>query len=270
MRTIFAAPLVIALVVPAISCKPLPPPETEVRGDVFVVTKGGQNVKLGLVNVRFIPESVISPVVSAQMTLAESMVRGLRNSLQQAKDDAADAALSVKTQKSILDFAEMGRDVSRKLGGKHYTDYVTKYEKQHDAYLASLHRKLDALKAYEQLARRMERYENGCFFADAVPQTVHNDKTDADGRFSLKLGPGRYAAVAVSDRQVGKEQETYCWYVWTTVAGEPTKKLMLSNDNLADTKCADCLLPLAQLASQAGATPVTQADAGVTAASAGQ
>src|SRR5688572_670307 len=41
--------------------------ETEVRGEVFIVTKGRQNIKLGLVEVTALPEEKIRPFIEKKL-----------------------------------------------------------------------------------------------------------------------------------------------------------------------------------------------------------
>jgi len=264
MRTPFSV-LTIFLVASVIACKP--PPEIEVRGDVFVVTKGGQSVKLGLVRVGFIPEGQIAPVVSAKMDQARVQVQKLEESKKAAQAESRDADSSEKWGKGVMGMAEIALRIARDLGGRRYKEVQRKYDAQQLEYLKAMKRNVGALEAYHKILKDIAVYKNGCFFAADLPQVVQADKTDADGRFSVKLKAGRYAAVAVADRQVGGEQEAYCWYVWITVSGETMKKLMLSNDNLAETNCADCVLPLEKLAVQPNAVVVAPPDAGIAAAS---
>jgi hypothetical protein len=270
MRMIFVAPLVIAAVVSAISCRPSPPPETEVRGDVFIVTKGGQNIKLGLVQVGFIREAAIAPVIASQMEKARPKLLEIESTARDANHKAKMATIREDLMRTTVEITERTVGVAKEVGRRSYEQARKRHAEARAQYLDALKEHAQALKTYLDAERLVKLYRTGCFFAEGVPDAVARDKTDADGRFMVKLQPGRYAAIAVANRQVGKEEETYCWYVWTTVAGEPTKKLMLSNDNLAETKCADCVLPLGKLSSDAREMPVSQPDAGVAAASVGQ
>jgi hypothetical protein len=73
------------------------------------------------------------------------------------------------------------------------------------------------------------------------PTATASAKTDADGKFAAKLKPGRYAVVAASNRLVVGDTETYRWVLWHTVRRGADNKLMLSNDNLYETSCVDCV-----------------------------
>lgn len=64
--------------------------------------------------------------------------------------------------------------------------------------------------------------------------------TDSDGRFSLKLpSSGRYVLIAKASRRVFDKTENYSWLIWTNVKGEDDKSIMLSNQNLTSSNCAD-------------------------------
>ena len=87
-------------------------------------------------------------------------------------------------------------------------------------------------------------YKSYPFYLAGLPTPFTTAKTDADGKFSLKLKPGKYVLAAISSRTVGTDTEKYCWLVWLTVDPNQSKRVMLSNDNLFETNCSDCLVHL--------------------------
>jgi len=88
MNQIFAA-LVLVLSFLLQSCSPEP---QKVSGDVFVVTKGGQNFKLGLVEVN----------VYNQDTLVELVKNNLKRTIIGAKESVPDSTLDVYDKMLIL------------------------------------------------------------------------------------------------------------------------------------------------------------------------
>jgi hypothetical protein len=58
--------------------------EGELKGDVFIVTNGAQNFKLGLVEIHAIPEKTINAFLSQRR--ADALAR--RPTLQEARDEA--------------------------------------------------------------------------------------------------------------------------------------------------------------------------------------
>ncbi len=71
------------------------------------------------------------------------------------------------------------------------------------------------------------------FYTQSLPPPTASTKTDADGKFTLKLRQNqRFALGAQASRDVGRSTEEYCWLVWTSLDGAMAKHVMLSNDKL--------------------------------------
>ena len=67
-----------------------------------------------------------------------------------------------------------------------------------------------------------------------APEPVAVTKTDADGRFTVRLYVGKdYIFYAHSDRRVGSATEHYAWVIKTVALKKPSDRIVLSNDNLA-------------------------------------
>ena len=64
-------------------------------------------------------------------------------------------------------------------------------------------------------------------------------KSDADGNFDLTVPAGAYVLVATGKRLAGSSTELYEWMVRIDAA-KPLK-VMLSNDNMNDAKCSECV-----------------------------
>ena len=59
--------------------------------------------------------------------------------------------------------------------------------------------------------------------------------TDADGKFSLKVPPGRSVVSATSSRLTGKSRENYFWLVGVSAGVLTSAQMMLNNENLTST-----------------------------------
>ncbi len=95
--------------------------------------------------------------------------------------------------------------------------------------------RLDSLRA-DEAARRLE---DGSYLLGELPQPLSTTHTQADGRFQAKLAPGRYGVAATA---VGADGHKRVWLVWVRIeAGEGTA-LLLSEHNLAHSRCEACVL----------------------------
>lgn len=79
---------------------------------------------------------------------------------------------------------------------------------------------------------------------EGIPRTPLMAKTDADGRFFIKVPrKGRYAFAAKASRQVSGKDETYFWLFWFR-ANSDGSKVFLSNDNLVGSFNPDSIVPV--------------------------
>jgi hypothetical protein len=171
------------------------PSDIDVSGDVFIVTKGGENIKLGLVEVNVFPDSVFKSF--------------LKNKLQAAKSD-------------LLQYKPLKEKLRKELDGTQ----ISNWEKY----------KLIFHKWAELKDELIDKYINGGFLMTDLPTSLVKTKTDADGKFIIKLKPDNYAIVASASRIVGDKTEKYYWIIWFTVDSKKQNRIMLSNDNLYDSK----------------------------------
>jgi hypothetical protein len=253
-----AAALITACSVSAPGPEGDPPGRTRVDGDVFVVTKGGLNFKLGLVEISAVPKALIAPFVVSTLAGTKTDLVKMREDVD--RDQSVERAQIglLEVEDHLVQLTEGTLELAAQLRnpkepGKALLDYkeTVAHRDAKRLKLAELRKKINEEK------RKIVELEKGCGFTRNLPSPTQIEKTDADGKFTLNLLAGTYAIVAASHRLVGSETENYCWLVWLNTAGEPTKRLMLSNDNLAETMCRDCVLPVQELASTMVVRPST-------------
>jgi len=200
---------------------PPPPSEVEFAGQVFIVTQGGINFKLGLVEVRAIEEPLIL------------------NFIQQKKQNAITEYEKYKASRDVLtsqikplegEFIVAERKWKRRMTNE-LLEIVNNAEKRLNAKKAELARLEAGLQPYY-----------GGYWVTELPMPVQVAKTDADGNFVLRLKPGRYALVADARRKVVDKTEEYHWLVWINVNEENKDRIFLSNDNLLRTFCIECVV----------------------------
>jgi len=197
------------------------PSDATLTGEVFIVTRGGENYKLGLVEVRAYPDSVLRNAMASGIAAAKSQLPAL-NRVGDSLSKRAQQLSAVRDQAAKSSSANILSDA---LQQRSYTAYARYTE------------------AYAELERnRLERdvVAEAPFYISRLPAPSVIAKTDADGKFSMKVPLGRVALVAHASRSVGDSNEDYYWLVWNDVTGKEAATVMLSNDNLFGNRCASC------------------------------
>lgn len=77
-------------------------------------------------------------------------------------------------------------------------------------------------------------HEEVYFYLKDMPASKYAAYSDADGKFSVELPAGQYAAFALSQRRVFDTTEFYQWLVKVDANGET--RLTLNNGNLVDSE----------------------------------
>lgn len=224
--------------------KPKPVPVT-VGGQVFVVTKGGQNIKLGLVSV----SAYLVSDINKQVATIEESDRPARSAARREVERLEAELAEVKARDRELK-AKYDSLQSQWIKADHRDPMKSQYfREQQAAMMEWLNQSAEpARKAAEvdRARRALARLGGVRNYIEGLSSPVDTTKTDADGVFELNVPPGKYVVTALSRRQVAGDLELYEWAVELEVRGA-IRKLMLSNDNLWSPNCDDCLrLPAMQ------------------------
>jgi hypothetical protein len=198
----------------------LPAQARQITGQVFVITKAHESVKLGLVPIGVYPRDQIQSVIEntdSELNEDRRKIKDLMNSIHNAyiiaekmhdrlwaeatsssydrnRYNAARSALNLQKEISHLETAAMRRS--------HYLQGSSIYFKK----LAEYH-------------------------------PIATTKTDADGEFSIEVpGSGDLAIVAVAQRQTPNSVENYFWIV------PAADHVDLSNDNLTSATAGASIL----------------------------
>lgn len=192
----------------------------ELTGSVFVVTEGGPSIKLGLVAVGAIDPVSMAPFVAN------------RNSTVTPARDAADRYLAYWKEANRNNLADFNKAFEGPV------DSVEGRLKINDIEFNALAPKLKE-------AIRLRRYWcDPARYFEGLPQAFAVAKTDADGKFVLRVPRrGRICIAAAGERELGKKSEAYYWLLWVDLAGQPTKGIILSNDNMMPTSRQDAVFP---------------------------
>jgi hypothetical protein len=196
--------------------------QSELTGDVFIVTRGAGNYKLGLVTVSAIPAEAVEAHLKAK----------------QHKGNAERARLQPQLQKAQAAFAEASKEQDR-LYNAYLADILN--PKKEAAWKAAQER--TAATGLWSLERQLASYDRADFLFDGLPNGVTTAKTDSEGKFKLILPRGRYALAARGERYANDRTENYDWLVWVSLE-RPSVSVMLSNDNKMGSGSADSALEL--------------------------
>lgn len=228
-------------------------------GQIFVVTKGQQAIKLALVSVVAVSEK---DLISTVATKAKSIIaqrKELADTIERKKAEVISfkAAAKYSDGSEGSPFAELERlsaickptaDVDAFLRcaktpeGKRSLDRMKELRQQNKeemepvtAVLSELRPLMKEHRTATTNLRLILTTEN--LTASSIART----KTDADGKFSLSLPMGqRVAILADSSRAVLDNKEAYQWIVWFTPKKGTKNSLVLANDNLIETNCDTC------------------------------
>jgi hypothetical protein len=212
------------IVVP-IGCQPS---EVQLSGSIFIVTKGGESIKLGLVEVRAIPEIDVNEYIVAKK-------RECKHEYDSLTTRIAEVSATLKEMNARWDkvFAKWE---SAEAG----TEASYRYESDTDILNDEIKKVKDVKKG---LLQKQLEYIYGHHFFDDLPMGVAIAKTNADGVFKLTVKPGiRYGIVAQANRMVADTSEDYFWFVWTKPDVKRDNEIMLSNDNLVEAHSPESVI----------------------------
>lgn len=199
--------------------------EKEMTGQIFVVTQAKDNIKLALVAVGAIPQEEFDPFLKAKQSEKQKKQQYIYSYYVQAKAKLEKIASG--------DSAETAQYNWNKILIEHGGSDVPKAKKENDEIDVNRAVALTTVATYEA-------YDKAEFLLEGIPQPKFISKTDADGQFTLTLPKGKYVITANSSRAVFGSSETYHWLVMVDTSNI-NQPLMLSNDNLLETKCNECV-----------------------------
>ncbi|MGB8789441.1 MAG: hypothetical protein WA755_13560 [Candidatus Acidiferrales bacterium] len=178
-------------------------------GEVFIVTEGAENVKLGLVEVRVLPYEETKNSIAKTRARAEPVIATLQPKLDASK--------------------------------KTYDTVNARWEATQDT--AAMKAAWSAYGKLTELDKQVRHWNSGELYFASLPSPVATVKTDADGKFSIPLDRQTTVVLAANaTRRVFDKTEDYYWLVTVSLDGQLSKRIFLSNDNLATSESKDSLV----------------------------
>jgi hypothetical protein len=193
-------------------------------GDVFVVAPDGKRHSLGSVELNAIPDHAFTEHLERKTAQSELESGKLRSEI-----DAVAAVLK---------------------GARAEEDRLWKIQKRDEknvekakAWSVVYNKTKDLAKQLEDLQSRQQQLTSGEYFFKDIPPPISSAQTDADGKFAMLIPrEGRYGIVARASRKIGDRKDTYCWFVWISLDGDASKRLVLNNDNIVGAGSPDSAL----------------------------
>jgi formylglycine-generating enzyme required for sulfatase activity len=202
--------LAIALLGTLSSCSKKP---VEVTGQIFVITQGRDNIKMGGVQVRVIPDEEFVKAANEVLPWLEA---GVQKEAQATTDADHMTAL-------IREIVAM-----EKAAEKPIPELL--------AIREALVEESGSAKNLMESALAAPLYQQAVAKVLNVVSSKQEVTTDADGRFSIQA-TGKTWFIAMSSRAVGDQSERYLWVKgFEPVEGSPTASLVISNEADIDSE----------------------------------
>ena len=199
--------------------------EKTLSGSIFIVTKDGVSIKLGLVEVGLIDS------IQTQNYVNKSAAYVKANSYRMAK--IVDSLVSEKNRLDTLESLYLDSAHKYLMDKKRYSKYNSKW-------IETIKLGSGILLNFAFARDTLNNLVDGGAYFQQLPPFFKTVKSDADGKFIFLVPAGTYMAVASTSRDVGESVEKYYWITWVRVKANPTN-MTLSNDNLVATRCVDCV-----------------------------
>ena len=236
-------------------------PNVELSGQVFIVTRGQQTFKLALVPVFAVPEAIISKAIASRAADRSAVRRTLipqihEKKLRMARRPGAEGDEDERRRNAAVQLSGQVADFGRNcqaLGGMAFVNCMnspamaelkSRADAAREAQKPYFERSQAAYHEYRDLVIEYKNQRDAFKFFDGIESDIAAAstivKTDAEGNFNIETQRGKRIAIfARAKRQVMGNVENYLWLVWVTPTN--ANKIMLSNDNLIDSQCSECI-----------------------------
>ena len=190
-------------------------------------TKGGENFKLGAVEVALFARDAIDVLVAGLRTYADIKIQQLRPSVDAAKSTytQADVAKSAAYQMSLNSIGKPDFQAADRA----WQEATRVYDKARDEYF--------------KIGAELRVYFSGAFYFGFLGFPIQRVETDADGKFVIQIPEsGGFVIAAQAERNVGDSTERYYWLQPTSLEGQQQLTQNLSNNNLTSTTGTSSLI----------------------------
>ncbi|KPU61307.1 hypothetical protein AN403_5319 [Pseudomonas fluorescens] len=187
------------------------------RGQIFIVTRGGESVPLGGVIVSFYTHKQFQEVLPGIYQKIGKVVAEFVP-VYEAKVKAFNASWQAYEK----------------------INATKNWNKTHKAMKVANEKQAERIAAYYAL----HYISSAQAYANALPKPYVTAQTAADGKFNLEASAEPpLVATACATRQLGEKTENYCWFI--TMDG--SKEILLNNHNTFGRSSSDSAIPMPEL-----------------------
>jgi hypothetical protein len=197
-------------------------------GQIFIATKGRQNIKLGATQVSLFDRGAVDTLLEGLYAFVAAKGRRLRVDLTAAEAAERDAQVATEqaeaTAKRNQRLFEQGFAVSDGVTAINVAKEAAAQAR--DAYQSARHR-------VESLWAEVDYYHSYGFYFSYLRSPILTAETDAEGKFAMQVPrTGEYLIGAQTDRLVWDKTEVYYWLQPVSLEGQQQVVMNLSNNNL--------------------------------------
>jgi hypothetical protein len=196
--------------------------QKNINGEIFIVTQGGENYKLGLVTIGLVHSDKLKPIIENKIKEATKWVQPIYQTYWQMEDSLA-----------LLD--NLYNELRNKINNTRYDDHIKKIH-LYEECKSNLLKAMSIEKRIAPLKLIYKEYTSDHFYLEDLPKFEDSSKTDSDGKFNFVVQKDdKYFIIASASRLIGSNKENYTWIVeYPNPSFREDQKILLSNDNLLD------------------------------------
>jgi hypothetical protein len=192
--------------------------KTTITGQVFIVTKGGDNVKLGSIHVYLYSEDEINAAINPLVAKALDAVQQISPTMNEEHDTCK------QLKEQLDDYTIKGAPA-----GFNVDAFGKKAENAFAQYRATL--------------TSYYNYFSQSYYTDALPTALTEAQSDADGKFTIQIPKtGLWVLGAEGQRTVGNDTEEYLWLTKVKRDAVDKNQLFLNNENLSTSDSSDSIV----------------------------
>jgi hypothetical protein len=223
-------------------------------GQIFISTKGGENVKFGAIRTSLFSREAINELLVGVKNYAKIKVQLQTDRLAAAFAVQKDVDAREMIAVALADEADQQQNSQQDSRLWQRTSGLSETASSSDA----------AGKAFREAAQNDVRdasdaagiakqqyldiakpaiYQSGGFYFSFLRSPICDAETDADGKFAIQMPTlGAFVIAAWAERTTGKDTERYYWLVPVSLEGERQRVQNLSNNNLTSATDTSSLL----------------------------
>ena len=197
-------------------------------GQVFVSSRGGENFKMGAVQVGLFARDAMDTLLTAIKKNADTKIEELRKAVADADTARKQAEVNKNAASDAVTQAIMtGRN----------------YRTEGQARDSAIQVWVDAERRDAELNDELNSCYSGGFYFAFFKSPIRTAETDADGRFVIPVPKtGAFVVAAEAKRSVGGDTEHYYWLQPVSLEGQQQLTQNLSNNNLTSTTGSSSLI----------------------------